>query len=182
VRIDGPLKSNLTRIAHLLLWPRCYRRRLLHRLRRRKSASQRPKSPQEWSTQLKPRLNQTRILRQTSKTQAQSRINRLRKPLNLPQMSEANSGDTRLDIWLWRARFFKTRGMASDYVSRKGVRLTRHGETRKVTKAGARILPGDILTFYKAKTIETVEILAPGERRGPATEAQALYRRAPEDE
>lgn len=97
-------------------------------------------------------------------------------------MSDEASVDTRLDIWLWRARFFKTRGMATDYVSRKGVRLTRHGDTRKVTKAGARILPGDVLTFYKAKAIETVEILAPGARRGPATEAQTLYRRVSEEE
>lgn len=85
--------------------------------------------------------------------------------------------EVRVDIWLWRARFFKTRAVATDYVSRKGIRITRHGQTRKTDKAGQRIAAGDILTFYKAKTIETVEVLQIGVRRGPAAEAAGLYRR-----
>jgi len=92
-------------------------------------------------------------------------------------MSETGGEEVRLDIWLWRARFFKTRGLATDYVSRKGVRITRNGQTRKSDKAGLRIGPGDVLTFYKAKSIETVEVVQIGERRGPAAEAQTLYRR-----
>ena len=92
-------------------------------------------------------------------------------------MSEPIDGEIRVDIWLWRARFFKTRAIATDYVSRKGIRITRHGQTRKTSKAGQRVAPGDILTFYKAKTIETVEILDIGARRGPAVEAEGLYRR-----
>ena len=97
-------------------------------------------------------------------------------------MSASESGATRLDVWLWRARFFKTRALATDFVSRKGIRLTRHGDTRKVTKPGARICPGDIVTFYKAKNLETIEVIAEGERRGPAVEAATLYRRVPSDE
>lgn len=96
-------------------------------------------------------------------------------------MSSEATEDVRVDIWLWRARFFKTRAQATDYVSRKGIRITRHGQTRKSDKAGQRVTPGDVLTFYKAKTIETVEILALGGRRGPASEAQTLYRRPPTD-
>ncbi len=92
-------------------------------------------------------------------------------------MSESTSEEVRVDIWLWRARFFKTRALATDYVSRKGIRITRHGQTRKTDKAGLRIGAGDVLTFYKAKAIETVEVLQVGERRGPAAEAQTLYRR-----
>ncbi|MEL6413818.1 MAG: RNA-binding S4 domain-containing protein [Pseudomonadota bacterium] len=95
-------------------------------------------------------------------------------------MSEDSAEDVRVDIWLWRARFFKTRAIATDYVSRKGVRITKHGQTRKTDKAGQRVGPGDVLTFYKAKTIETVEILDIGVRRGPAAEAQTLYRRLPQ--
>lgn len=90
--------------------------------------------------------------------------------------TDGESGQ-RLDIWLWHARFFKTRGQATTYVSKKGVRLTRHGVTRKTTKAGARVLPGDTLTFYKARQIETITVTAIGERRGPASEAQTLYTR-----
>ncbi|MEM9571126.1 MAG: RNA-binding S4 domain-containing protein [Pseudomonadota bacterium] len=91
-------------------------------------------------------------------------------------MSDAEN-EVRVDIWLWRARFFKTRALATDYVSRKGIRITRHGQTRKTDKAGQRISVGDVLTFYKAKAIETVEVLEIGVRRGPAAEAAGLYRR-----
>ncbi|MDJ0920175.1 MAG: RNA-binding S4 domain-containing protein [Henriciella sp.] len=91
-------------------------------------------------------------------------------------MPDQDSEEIRLDIWLWRARFFRTRSLASDHVSRKGVRLTRHGQTRKTDKPGTRIQPGDVLTFYKAKDIQTIEMLEPGTRRGPASEAAALYR------
>lgn len=90
-------------------------------------------------------------------------------------MTKPREEGVRLDIWLWRARFFKTRALATDYVSRKGVRLTRNGQTRKTTKSGARLAVGDVLTFYKAKQIQTIKVLAFGERRGPASEAQALY-------
>ena len=95
-------------------------------------------------------------------------------------MSDNSAEGVRVDIWLWRARFFKTRAIATDYVSRKGVRITKHGQTRKTDKAGQRVGAGDVLTFYKAKAIETVEILEIGERRGPAAEAQTLYRRLPQ--
>lgn len=91
-------------------------------------------------------------------------------------MSEETPG-LRVDIWLWRARFFKTRALATSYVSRKGVRITRHDQTRKSNKPGLRIVPGDILTFYRAKTLETVEVIDFGARRGPAAEAEGLYTR-----
>lgn len=95
-------------------------------------------------------------------------------------MSESEA-EIRVDIWLWRARFFKTRALATDYVSRRGIRITRHGQTRKTDKAGQRIALGDVLTFYKAKAIETVEVIEIGARRGPASEAAGLYRRVVPD-
>lgn len=82
----------------------------------------------------------------------------------------------RLDIWLWRARFFRNRGLATDHVKRKGARLSRGGQTRRTTKPGAAISIGDVVTFGRGEHIRTVEILSLGERRGPAEEAQALYR------
>lgn len=89
-------------------------------------------------------------------------------------MSEAEV--VRLDIWLWRARFFRTRGLATDHVKHKGVRYSRAGQTRRTDKAGATICVGDVVTFRRGEHIQTVEILSLGERRGPAEEAQALYR------
>ncbi len=87
----------------------------------------------------------------------------------------------RLDVWLWRARFFKTRALASKQISARGVRLTRYGDTRRVTKPGATVAPGDQVTFVRGKVIEAIEILALGTRRGPAAEAAALYQRLGED-
>lgn len=81
----------------------------------------------------------------------------------------------RLDIWLWRARFFKTRSMSAQHVSRRGVRLTRHGQTRKVTKPGTSLVLDDIVTFGRSVHIRTVRVLELGTRRGPASEAAMLY-------
>lgn len=89
-------------------------------------------------------------------------------------MSEAEA--VRLDIWFWRARFFRTRGVATDHVKRRGVRLSRAGQTRRTDKPGTVISVGDVVTFGRGEHIRTVEILSLGERRGPAEEAQALYR------
>jgi len=77
----------------------------------------------------------------------------------------------RLDKWLWQARFFKTRSLAAKQVSGGHVRVngTRAG------KPAHSISPGDVLTFVQAREIRVVEIVALGERRGPAPEAQALY-------
>ncbi len=91
-------------------------------------------------------------------------------------MTEAEPAGLRLDIWLWRARFFRTRALSTDYISRRGIRITRTGDTRKTTKPGSRVGPGDVLTFSRGETIERVEIVGLGTRRGPALEAQALYR------
>lgn len=85
----------------------------------------------------------------------------------------------RLDVWLWRARFFKTRSLASEFVSRKGVRLARGGlAVRKIDKPGYTIAPGDALAFAIAGHLYHVEILALGVRRGPASEAVLLYNTA----
>lgn len=85
----------------------------------------------------------------------------------------------RLDVWLWRARFFKTRSLATEFVSRKGVRLARGGlAVRKIDKPGYTIAPGDVLAFAIAGHPFHVEILALGVRRGPASEAVLLYNTA----
>lgn len=90
-------------------------------------------------------------------------------------MSE-DADRARLDVWLWRARFFKTRSLASEFVSRKGVRLARGGlAVRKIDKPGYTIAPGDVLAFAISGHPFHVEILALGVRRGPASEAILLY-------
>ncbi len=77
----------------------------------------------------------------------------------------------RLDKWLWHARFFKTRSLATKLVSGGHVRVNGN----RAGKPAQAVGPEDVLTFPQARQIRVVKILAIGERRGPATEAQALY-------
>lgn len=77
----------------------------------------------------------------------------------------------RLDKWLWHARFFKTRTLSAKQVSGGHVRVN----SQKALKPSHSVTAGDVLTFPQGDDIRVVRILALGERRGPAPEAQALY-------
>ncbi len=77
----------------------------------------------------------------------------------------------RLDKWLWQARFMKSRSLAAALVSEGRVRV--NGE--RAVKPARTIAPGDVLTFPQGGRIRVVRVLATGERRGPAVEAQGLY-------
>ncbi|SMR71773.1 heat shock protein Hsp15 [Aliiroseovarius halocynthiae] len=77
----------------------------------------------------------------------------------------------RVDKWLWHARFFKTRGLASKLVSAGHVRVN----SDKIAKASYGITEGDVLTFPQAKQVRVIRIVTLSTRRGPAPEAQALY-------
>jgi ribosome-associated heat shock protein Hsp15 len=81
----------------------------------------------------------------------------------------------RIDVWLWRARFFKTRSLAARVVEEGGVRLTRGGARSSVDKPSRGVRCGDVLTFAQGSKWVVVKVEAFGERRGPATEAHALY-------
>jgi len=80
-------------------------------------------------------------------------------------------GRQRIDKWLWHARFFKTRSLAAR-ICRDG-RVRRNGDV--VPKPRALVEPEDVLTFIQGERVRVVRILALAERRGPATEARALY-------
>lgn len=96
-------------------------------------------------------------------------------------MSET-AGGLRVDVWLWRARLFKTRSLATRVVAGGQVRLTSGGTTRRLTRASALVREGDTLTLPLNAQIVRLEILALGTRRGPAAEAQALYRRLADED
>jgi ribosome-associated heat shock protein Hsp15 len=77
----------------------------------------------------------------------------------------------RLDKWLWQARFFKSRGLAAEVIEAGSVRVN----GTRTSRPGRDVTEGDTLTFPQGGRIRVVRILALGLRRGPATEAQALY-------
>jgi ribosome-associated heat shock protein Hsp15 len=77
----------------------------------------------------------------------------------------------RLDKWLWQARFFKSRSIAAGVISGGKVRV----DSQPVSKPARAVGPGDVLTFVQAEDTKVVRIIACGNRRGPAPEAQTLY-------
>lgn len=77
----------------------------------------------------------------------------------------------RADKWLWYARFFKTRSLATKACNSGKLRAS--GEV--VSKAHHKIKAGDILTFQLGRHVRVIKVIALATRRGPAPEAQALY-------
>ena len=58
-------------------------------------------------------------------------------------MSEpAATEATRADVWLWRARFFKTRTLAADFIEEGRIRLTRAGHESRIDKPARPIKVG----------------------------------------
>jgi ribosomal 50S subunit-recycling heat shock protein len=81
----------------------------------------------------------------------------------------------RIDVWLWRARFFKTRALAARFVEDGRVRVTRAGAQNRLEKAGRTVREGDELVFALGGRLIAVAVQGCGERRGPPAEARMLY-------
>jgi ribosome-associated heat shock protein Hsp15 len=81
----------------------------------------------------------------------------------------------RLDKWLWAARFFKTRSIAS-HACELG-RIESHGQ---IAKPAREVKVGDLLRIKNDSGEFIVEVLALSEMRGPASVAQTLYRETEE--
>lgn len=85
--------------------------------------------------------------------------------------TDENTDKFRIDKWLCAARFFKTRSLAADAVECGKVHIN---ETR--VKPAKAVAVGDMLTINIGQRQYVVEVLALSNRRGPASEAQKLYR------
>ena len=81
----------------------------------------------------------------------------------------------RIDVWLWRARFAKTRALAAAMVEAGAVRLTHHGVQTRLDKAARSVHVGDTLVFALGGRLIDLTVEALGERRGPTEQARALY-------
>ena len=78
--------------------------------------------------------------------------------------------DVRLDKWLWAARFYKTRSLATQAIAAGKVQIN-----GAPTKASRSVRVGDLVRFRQSSLERTVEVLALNSVRGPAPVAQALY-------
>ncbi len=81
----------------------------------------------------------------------------------------------RIDKWLWAARFFKTRSLANEAISKNQIRI---GGQR--IKPSRLVLVGDVIQIEKPPYEFVVSVLGLNDQRRPATEAQALYEESEE--
>ncbi len=86
-------------------------------------------------------------------------------------MSAENGERQRLDKWLWFARLFKSRTLAQKFIASGAVRV----DKLKIDRTDYRVGPGTVLTFVLNHRIRVLRVVNPGQRRGPASEAQTLY-------
>ena len=77
----------------------------------------------------------------------------------------------RLDKWLWAARLYKTRSLASDEIALGRVRVN-----EAPAKPAREVHVGDRIALRRGGLSTVVEVLAVSNRRGPAVVAQTLYR------
>lgn len=86
-------------------------------------------------------------------------------------MTLRTSEKQRLDQWLWRARFFKSRGLAARLCRSQKIQV----DGQRPARASACIRPGNVLTFPQGREVRLIRVLELAKRRGPAPEARALY-------
>ncbi|MBA3895188.1 MAG: RNA-binding protein [Gemmatimonadales bacterium] len=85
-------------------------------------------------------------------------------------MTDQDEGRVRLDKWLWAARFYKTRALAAEAV--EGGKVQVNGDRPKRARP---LQVGDMIRIRLGPYEHTVAVRALSGRRGPASEAAALY-------
>lgn len=86
-------------------------------------------------------------------------------------MSEQLPDKLRIDKWLFFSRLLKSRSLAAELANSGKIRVNK----QKIDKASYLVKADDVLTISYNQRIKTIKIVALGERRGPAVEAQQLY-------
>ena len=85
-------------------------------------------------------------------------------------MQTTNLSATRIDKWLWAARFFKTRSLASN-----AVELGRVLQNEQRVKPAHAVKIGDLLEIHHAEQVWTIEVIRILDVRGAASIAQTMY-------
>ena len=76
----------------------------------------------------------------------------------------------RIDKWLWAARFYKTRSLATDDIGKGRVEVN-----AQTAKASREVKVGDTVKLRQGDVTRTINVLALSDQRGPAPVAQQLY-------
>ena len=78
----------------------------------------------------------------------------------------------RLDTWLWYARFYKSRSLSSKAILSGKLRVN----SNKIIKPASKVKINDVLTINHVNMVRIIQLQSLGVRRGPASEAQKLYK------
>jgi len=81
----------------------------------------------------------------------------------------------RIDKWLWAARFYKTRSMATDEINKGRVQVN-----QQTAKPSREVKTGDTVAIRREGLVRTVMVVGLSDVRGAAPIAQALYADTPE--
>lgn len=81
----------------------------------------------------------------------------------------------RLDKWLWAARFYKTRSLAVEQISKNRVTVN-----AAAAKASREVRVGDTIALRQGNVPKTVRVMGLSAMRGPAPVAQQLYQETAE--
>jgi ribosome-associated heat shock protein Hsp15 len=95
------------------------------------------------------------------------------KPPATPPAAHANA--MRVDKWLWAARFYKTRSLASDEIGKGRIQVN-----GQVAKASRDLRVGDLVALRQGPVQRSVQVLGLSNLRGPAPVAQALFAETPD--
>ncbi|MBP7981753.1 MAG: RNA-binding protein [Arenimonas sp.] len=86
-------------------------------------------------------------------------------------MNTESPPEVRADIWLWAARFYKTRSLAKQMLVGGKVQIA-----GQAIKPSRMLRTGDVLTVNRANELYEITVMALSDMRGPAAKAQALYK------
>ena len=88
----------------------------------------------------------------------------------------SKAADTvRLDKWLWAARFYKTRSLATQEIDKGRVQVN-----GQVAKPARELRTGDLIEIRQGPVLRAIQVRGLSNVRGPAPVAQALYEETPE--
>ena len=80
--------------------------------------------------------------------------------------------ERRIDLWLFYTRLVKSRSLAGRLVEARKLRINKV----KVSKPSTVVRKGDVITSMINRDLKVIEVVDLGVRRGPASEAQQLYK------
>ena len=89
---------------------------------------------------------------------------------NIGPYNTVTMESTRIDKWLWAARFYKTRSLACDEIVKGRVQVNEQD-----VKPARELKAGDVVQLRQGAVTRTVTVLALSDQRGPAPVAQTLY-------